>query len=64
MADNVPTPTNNASTSQAEMDALLAMVGNLSQMSLNLTRVSSQALLCPGDKHGTRLGLKSFDFGA
>ncbi|KAJ7158025.1 hypothetical protein C8R43DRAFT_1119265 [Mycena crocata] len=39
MTDTVPTPANNASTPQAEMDALLAMVGNLSQMSLNLTRL-------------------------
>ncbi|KAJ7157916.1 hypothetical protein C8R43DRAFT_948756 [Mycena crocata] len=39
MAEISSTSATNASASQAEMDALLAMVGNLSQMSLNLTRV-------------------------
>ncbi|KAJ7148075.1 hypothetical protein C8R43DRAFT_1129228 [Mycena crocata] len=39
MADNPLNPVNNASTPQAEMDALLAMVSNMSQMSLNLTRL-------------------------
>ncbi|KAJ7167291.1 hypothetical protein C8R43DRAFT_1121728 [Mycena crocata] len=39
MPDNFSTPATTASTPQAEMDALLAMVGSLSQMSLDLTRV-------------------------
>ncbi|KAJ7122606.1 hypothetical protein C8R43DRAFT_959313 [Mycena crocata] len=39
MTDNVPSPANNASTPQQEMDALLELVGTLSSMSLNLTRL-------------------------
>ncbi|KAJ7170311.1 hypothetical protein C8R43DRAFT_944830 [Mycena crocata] len=39
MADNASTPATNASTSQQEVDALLAMVSSLLKMSLDLTRV-------------------------